>query len=95
MAVAPPLPFPLSSACSGSNGDVMAVAGGYNGELDKRYVDVYVIRNLEEGWRRVEGAALPVETVNNVTSSQAGVMIGNKLVCLGGYINDEVSWSAV
>jgi hypothetical protein len=95
MSVAPPLPFPIRRACSGSNGDVMAVAGGYNGLDYTSNSDVYVIRNLVEGWRKVEGAALRVDETaggeSGVPFYQAGVMIGNKLVCMGGLIDFRVS----
>lgn len=84
---APPLADNLVFACHGSDGDRIALAGGENWtskDISGQMQDsILVLDSIDGDWRRM---AAPL---GRPRSRAAGVLYGNKLLCLGG-LEDNV-----
>ena len=78
VSVAAPLPRKLLHACHASDGERLVVAGGYDGEYDERRDEVLLLEGLNATWRT------STARFGTPKSSQAGVLLGDTLLCLGG-----------
>ena len=70
------------NGCYGSDGQRLVVAGGaiYRGETGKTrfYDDVVVLGGIDVKWEYL------TPSLGGKRAAQAGVLVGDKLVCLGG-----------
>ena len=86
------LPQKLQVACYGSDGERLAVAGGlvFDSEIGRFvYQDgVIVLEGVNSTWRRAEAK------LSGLKVRQAGVLLGDYLLCLGGR-EDEVGKGGV
>ena len=78
-----PLPLKLQYACFGSSGSRIVAAGGLfenttTKELEHRD-SVLLLESPTANWTTVQGASLPRRK-----AAQAGVLVGNLLMCIGG-----------
>ena len=72
-----PLPQPRWSACHGSDGNRLALAGGQDDNGDRRR-DVLVLESVRSTWG-IAAVELPA-----ARESSAGLLLGDRLVCMGG-----------
>ena len=72
LSVAAPLPSGRTAACSGSDGTTMVLAGGVGSD------EVLVLPGVGSIW------GISSATVGENKKGQAGVLVGDTLVCLGG-----------
>ena len=75
--------MPLMYACYGSDNGRIAVAGG-TGEDDEVNSNVFVLGNPNSSWGSLD------VTQPTARYLQAGLLIGDVLLCLGG-LEDQVS----
>lgn len=68
-------------ACSGSDGKRWVLAGGTSGRVDAAgaRADVFMLEKFGGKWSRVRG-----EGLGKKMRGQAGVLVRDKLVCIGG-----------
>lgn len=78
LAPAAPLPYNLRGACHGSDGQRLAVAGGYERDGQTYHRKVLLLEDVTTVWRTVAGR------LGGSRSDQAGVLVGDYLLCLGG-----------
>ena len=75
------LPYNLTTACHGSDGERLVFAGGkeYDGFSFTFHDEVLVLEGVNATWRMLQAhLGAPKE-------SQAGVLLNDTLLCLGGY----------
>ena len=77
-----PLPQPRGTSCHGSDGGRLVVAGGNDDNFDRQQ-SVWVLEGVASGWA---AAAVNLSTARD---SSAGLLLGDQLVCMGGW-DDEV-----
>lgn len=68
----------LQYACHGSDGNRMAIAGGFDEASMVTSGDVQILESPSTAWRRLG------DTLRVNASHQAGVVLGEHLLCLGG-----------
>ena len=88
LTLLPSLPEDVSNGCYATDGEHMAVAGGWVwSRKENRFVvedKIYLLLDMGANWTTVPGKLLtPV-------IGAAGVMIGDTLICIGGFIDEEV-----
>ena len=78
LSAAAPLPRRLAYSCHASDGERLVVAGGGGDKNDEQHNEVLLLEGLNTTWRT------STAQLGDPKDSQAGVLLGDTLLCLGG-----------
>ena len=80
------LPYDVTGPCHGSDGEKLVLAGGQSLSSGAYHNEIIVLEGLNDRWSNFTGK------LGGLRAGQAGVLVDNVLICLGG-VEDTVGLS--